>query len=293
MGKIVLDRSGDFKKGIFYRFDVPLDDRIGGQESAPDWIIVPRTPTQDALFAAGEEPWIWLAVYTKDGATVETKDCPADPTHITHHYYAAFYGEALGGKRISPLIPAADPPAPFGLSDELKRRIERLSIRGARIDAIDLKDHVTEKKLHGFWALQFVGRIRARILKFVDVPNLCPFCGKSKIVCESCGGDWNGTCNECGNATIVWENEHRGPTDKRIPLERHGWGQIIEGSTWDGSALVSDYAGGKAYASKRVIDWLLRIHAAPFYAEPVYFCVDGMSDQQKKWFDELQKPLDG
>jgi len=36
----------------------------------------------------------------------------------------------------------------------------------------------------------------------------------------------------------------------------------------------------------------LRIHAAPFYAEPVYFCVDGMSDQQKKWFDELQKPFE-
>jgi len=40
------------------------------------------------------------------------------------------------------------------------------------------------------------------------------------------------------------------------------------------------------------IDWLLRIHAAPFYAEPVWFCADGMSDQQKKWFGDLQKPFE-
>jgi hypothetical protein len=40
------------------------------------------------------------------------------------------------------------------------------------------------------------------------------------------------------------------------------------------------------------LDWLLRIPAAPFYAEPVYFCKGGMNDQQKKQLDDLQKPFD-
>jgi hypothetical protein len=50
---------------------------------------------------------------------------------------------------------------------------------------------------------------------------------------------------------------------------------------------------GHPIASKRFIDWLLRVHAAPFYAEPVLFAVDGMSDEQKRWLKELDKPLEG
>jgi hypothetical protein len=50
---------------------------------------------------------------------------------------------------------------------------------------------------------------------------------------------------------------------------------------------------GRKLASKRFIDWLLRVHAAPFYARPISFCMDGMNDEQKKWFDEIQKPLGG
>jgi hypothetical protein len=38
-------------------------------------------------------------------------------------------------------------------------------------------------------------------------------------------------------------------------------------------------------------DWLLRIHAAPFYAEPVSFYIDGMNDQKKKWLEDLQTPF--
>jgi hypothetical protein len=84
----------------------------------------------------------------------------------------------------------------------------------------------------------------------------------------------------------IHEDVHKGPGDKRIPFARDRK-MVIEGKTWDGSDLIHN-----RLASKRFIDWLLGIHAAPFYAEPVYFCVDGMSDQQKKWFDDLQKPFE-
>jgi hypothetical protein len=89
---------------------------------------------------------------------------------------------------------------------------------------------------------------------------------------------------------VIIESQHKGESDRRIPFEEGGTWNVIEGNSWDGSDLIQ--ARGTPYASKRFIDWLLRIHAAPFYAEPVYFCVDGMSDQQKKWFDDLQKPFD-
>jgi hypothetical protein len=64
----------------------------------------------------------------------------------------------------------------------------------------------------------------------------------------------------------------------------------IDGQTRDGSALAKTW--GMNFASKRFIDWLLRVHAAPFFAQPVWFCVDGMNDQQQRWFKELEKPLE-
>jgi hypothetical protein len=293
VGKLVLDKSGDLRKGIFYRFDISLDDSPIGEQPTHEWVVVPRTPTDDELEAKGEETYIYLHVYRKDHSEVEIKECPADSSHVTQQYFTQFEGEAFGGKRVSPLIPAADPGlGPFGLSDELYGRLRRLHVRGARIDTIDLKEHITDEKLKGYWALQFVGKIMPRILRFVDARNACPFCGKTKLLCEACGGDWNGTCKVCGKVTVVFEDQHGGPDDRRLRLERHPWASVLEGKTWDGSDLVSSYTRGKCYASKRFIDWLLRIHAAPFYAEPVYFCVDGMNDQQKKWFDDLQKPFE-
>jgi hypothetical protein len=93
-------------------------------------------------------------------------------------------------------------------------------------------------------------------------------------------------CENCGKETHVIDYLHKGAGDKRIPFES-GLEWIIDGKTWDGSDLFQ-----WRYASKRFIDWLLRVHAAPFYAQPVWFCVDGMNDQQERWLDELQKPFE-
>jgi hypothetical protein len=289
MGKMILDKSGDLRKEVFYRFDVPLDDSTDGNKVESGSIVAPRTPTNEVLFRRGEEPWIRLHAYGEPDSLVEVKGCAANPDHVTSQYYTKIFGEAFGGKRISSLIPAADSPGPFGLSDATKSRIERLNIRGARIDSIDLKHHVSDTKLEGFWALQFVGRIVPRVLKFVDVANACPHCGKARIMCESCGGDWNATCNACRQSMVIVDYLHEGTGDKRIPFEHRSW-RILEGKSWDGSDVIS--CRGFAFASKRFIDWLLRIHAAPFYAEPVWFCVDRMNEQQKKWFEELQKPFE-
>jgi len=290
MGKLVLDKRGDLRKGVFYRFDVQFDDATDSEEPTPDWIVIPRTPTNDVLRVKNNETWMWIAEGGDLDTEVKIKDCTVDSTHETHRYYTKFIGIPYGGKRISPFIPTKNF-CSFALSNDLRKRIESLKIRGARIDPIVMTDEdlKPDEKLKGFWAFQFVGRIVRRMPKPVDVPNRCPHCGKAKIVCETCG-DWNGTCKICHKATVVAEDKLDGPEDKRIPVERLRWGQIIEGKTWDGSDLVSSH--GINYASKRFIDWLLRIHAAPFYAEPVYFCIDGMNDQQKKWFDDLQRPFE-
>ena len=110
-------------------------------------------------------------------------------------------------------------------------------------------------------------------------------------MCLACGGDWNAYCKVCDKPMVVVNNKHAGLEDKRIPYEDRSW-RILEGRTWDGSDLVFSSSRHQNYASKRFIDWLLRVHAAPFYAEPVWFCVDGMSEPQKESFDDLQKPFE-
>ena len=109
------------------------------------------------------------------------------------------------------------------------------------------------------------------------------------MICDGCG-EWYVYCKRCKKQMVITESMHKGVNDNRIPIEDDGIWRVLEGKTWDGSDLVQ--AKGAPFASKRFIDWLLRIHAAPFYAEPVYFCVDDMSEQQKKWFDDLQKPFE-
>jgi hypothetical protein len=287
MGKIVLDEGGNLRKGVFYRFDVAFDDATDSEIPGAEWVIVPRTPTNEALNSRGEESWMWIAEAGDLDSAVEIKECAADPNHQTRYYYTKFEGEAFGGKRISPFIVTKNFDC-FALSDDLCRRIKSLNIRGARIDPIDVTDHITNAKRVGIWALQFLGKLNPRIPKFVDVPNRCPYCGKSEIICPACG-HWRFHCPHCRKHIAIVDYKHGGPDDKRVPFERRLY-RILEGRTWDGSDFVA--SRGRKFASKRFIDWLLRVHAAPFYAEPVWFCVDGMNDQQKRWFEELQKPLD-
>jgi len=287
MAKIVLDRSGDLRTEAFYRFGVHFED-VPFFPPPPDSIVVPRTPTHDQLVLAGKEGYMWVNASGYAKSVVETKDCPRDKEHVTHRYFTKFGGEAYGGEKRSPLIPTSESDEVF-LSDDLCGRIQSLKLRGARIDPVALTLSDNGPKLDGVWALQFMGKVKLRLPHLIDTANACPHCGKGQLFCEGCG-EWYVHCPVCGGDMVITESKHKGPEDKRIPLEEDGIWRVLEGKSWDGSDLIQ--AKGAPFASKRFIDWLLRIHAAPFCAEPVWFCVDGMSDLQKKWFDELQKPFE-
>jgi hypothetical protein len=287
MPKIVLDRSGNLRKSIFYRFGVPFWDNAEDLDPTPDWIVVPRTPSNDELERRGHPMYMWIAITSGWESRVETKDCPTDPTHVAHRYFTKNAGEAFGGTRVAAFVPT-DTTNDLTVTKDIHNRITQLSLRGARLDPLNLKDHHSGRRIDGYWTLQFVGRARRRLPKIVDASNRCPHCGIGIIGCEDCG-QWNPYCSACKKEVAIWHTKHEGPGDKRLPIEEDPW-RVIEGKTWDGSDLVQ--AGGWNFASKRFVDWLLRIHAAPFYAEPVWFCVDGMNDQQKKWFDDLQKPFE-
>lgn len=286
MAKIVSDLSGDVRKGVFYAFDTMYEDvpYVPYGKPTPESIIAPRMPTRDALIAANLPSYLYINEDPREADHVEIKDCPANPNHVTLDYYKSLHVNLEGGPRIAPFAPTWTSRF-IVVSDELRKRLEALKLRGTRLDLVAIGDNATDVKDAKLWNLQFLGRARTRLPRFADTANQCPQCGRGKIVCESCGY-WIPLCENCGQQMHILENVHKGNGDKRIPVE-NGLQTVLDGKTWDGSDLVHS-----RLASKRFIDWLLRIHAAPFYAEPVYFCVDGMSDQQKKWFDDLQKPFE-
>lgn len=285
MGKIVLDRNGELRNRMFYRFNVQFNDDLSPERPSPEWMIAPRIPTNDDLIDAGEAGYLRIEELPKSEDRVEIKDCPNDPTHVMHLYYKTTRGDASGYNRLSPFVETSG--LFFAISRELYSRLNALNVKGARLDPIKIIVNQSGLKNPEVWALQFVGTSKKRLPRFIDAANACPHCGKNKIVCEGCGY-WNSRCLSCSKMMVRTQDEQN--DGKMLLLEERPFRAIIEGSGWDGSDLIQ--VNGRKFASKRFIDWLLRIHAAPFYAEPVYFCVDGMSDEQKKWLDDLQKPFE-
>jgi hypothetical protein len=286
MPKIVSDLSGDLRKAAFYSFELMYDDQPLIGTPAPQSIVAPRNPTSATLFKSGRPDYLFLDDEPKEEERVEVHDCPGDPKHVTLSYYKTLHASVSGGTRLAAFVPTV-PHCYVAASEEFAKRLDSLKIRGAKIEPITISDDLHELKGKNLklWHLQLIGRAAERALKVIGAPNLCPYCGRGKMFCESCGYRIP-LCENCGQEMYVIEHNHKGAGDKRIPFERDQK-TVLEGKTWDGSDLVQG-----CYASKRFIDWLLRIHAAPFYAEPVYFCVDGMSDQQWKWLEELQKPFE-
>ena len=75
-----------------------------------------------------------------------------------------------------------------------------------------------------------------------------------------------------------------------------GWNQwlpmVIDVNRWDGAdfVFVTLDAGGfqTNVVTKRVVDWLLSFHAAPFVARPVMARLDGASPEQLKMLEEAK-----
>src|SRR5687767_11971034 len=140
MGRVILDRAGDLRRSVFYRFDVSMDDGTCGQEPGDGWVIAPRTPTDRELQFRNQETYMRAEMTGGWESRVEFRDCPADPMHVTHRYCTKHEAESTGGKRISHFVPA-DTLQDIILSDALNTGLSRLPIRGARIDPLDIVDH--------------------------------------------------------------------------------------------------------------------------------------------------------
>jgi len=291
---ISYDEAGSLKTELFFEFQVMFDDEPAEPERDRSWSVVPRTPTHLELTRRdANDGYCWVKSF-RDEVTdrVDEHACISSPTHVTHTYYKNVSLDVYGGPRLSEFIP--DPHGFCVMSDVFAERVRTLRLQGLDVRLAVIRDSEGTLKHPKLLILQFVGKCRDRTPKVEHAPNACPYCGAAPMICQECGfAPWQ--CPTCGKEGRIAAHLHRGEDDKRlrigIPKGYFQRGQILEGKHWDGADLVS-LRPGSLFMSKRFLDWLLMVHAAPFYVKPARFCIDGMSEKQLARLEEVQKPLE-
>lgn len=137
------------------------------------------------------------------------------------------------------------------------------------------------------------GRLALRGLAVQGKPFQCPHCGKAFETCPECGaGGWGVDCRYCEKPLHRLSTElPTGPHDRRLilspPQQRRDY--IWNGETWDGADFIGNGHAAFLIVTKRVVDYLLSVHATSFQAIPVVVDAAKMNDQQRKWMDKAQR----
>ncbi len=286
MDQIITDESGTLLSGYFYRFDIPFGDdslRLTEPDLDETWVVAKRTPTNDELRRRpGGEIWM---LESEPGGDPETRhDCPIDPGHVTHSMYTAFEVDLSGGARVGDIVPEFS--HNVVLSAAFAQKLEGSGLTGFDLIRPGIIPNDDRPELPKLRVLRFLGRGGSRPRRVVGVPDACPFCGKGPLICPGCGFE-EIKCSECDNITRILASVHKGPGDKRLRMAPEPKaGEVLGGTRWDGSDFF-----GSCYVTRRTVDWLLSVHAAPFYARPVRVWVDGMTDEQKGWLERAKRPV--
>jgi hypothetical protein len=297
MYNVVANKQGAMTRDAFFIMSMASDDEAQGGNHFGKGILSPRHPTRWILSAQNED---YLVLGTPDDcrpvSRVKYFRCKAKapnaiaelsyPLHVTEEYVTDVTYEVRTGTRLGgPFIPASHR---FVITDEFQRQLVNSNLRGWQTEPITVRPGFSKLKLPRFHLMRFMGRACERPLMIVNAENLCPHCRKAQIVCVDCKSIFV-FCVNCGEATWTTASSHKGTADKRLiicpPEDREP--MIVDGNRWDGSDF--NYVRGNEYGiiSKRALNWLLSVHAAPFYATPIDFCTDGMTDQQRRWLAEV------
>ena len=284
---VILSRHGDLKAGVFYELIIDDDDMFLDfeEDDTSDYIASQPTPSSEELFLQDAGTYISGSL-EKVGQTEQLKKCSEDPQHVTGEYWKDVTVYLGGGPHISPLsLLDGDGQRSVLVSMELAEQIKQTEFRGWRLLPVKIdKESRYRKPASGepkLFELQFMGRNCYRQWSVHHAPNACPWCGTMPLICPDCGYRDIECCDKS-----PWKNrkEHGGPGDRHLIVDIQNTYRpaILEATRWDGSDFLF---GGLEQSlwdhvvSRRVVDWLLSIHAAPFYARPVLIDVEGASDE--------------
>jgi hypothetical protein len=290
---LMADERGTLKEDAFYlletsgRFNDPLFRPYQWYRNNEKTILRDR---ESKLRLPGQEI-DWMRVENLSGfADKEFHECTLDRTHITRQLWTTCTADFYGGQEASQLVPGILGDFFFMVMKSLADALKASPFRGIDLRPIEIATNQSELPDPEIFAWQFTGRNCRRAAKIVGGKNKCPFCGQVPLVCDSCGESVNHPCTSCKNYTMCSHDDmHADERRIRVDSDRPDLLMILEGSRWDGADCVASRSGN--YASRRLVDWLVKRNATPFVAVPVRFCTDGMNDRQKRWLEEVATPL--
>lgn len=302
------DYSGTLKSDIFYEFIIPMDSDIADLEYHKEdgWEYISKcSPTELELAEKDQRAWLEFGIV--NSKITKQKNCPADQSHVTEEYFSDLELEIWNSEDKEILLVEFNLSKPWYempreeqaviVSASFAEQIRQCGLTGVGFVPVKIKnsDGPVEKSMPPLFALQFQGERCLRPSRVQGAKNACPFCAHGPLICQACDFD-EFLCPKCKQSAWTTKEAHKGPSDKRLivspPEQREVL--VLDGSRWDGSDFV--YVSGNTLLdtnviSKRALDWLLSIDAAPFCARSVQFCIDGMTDQQLQQLEVIQKPI--
>jgi hypothetical protein len=219
-------------------------------------------------------------------------ECPANREHLTRRQLTGLVVDAFGGPLMRHLLPLGGLDWFFAVSEEMAVQLRRLAPRKMSLERVKINVNQSCVRKLRLWGWEFLGRVKIWPHRIEGGKNACPFCGAPNVFCEGCTAFV--LCPQCKTPEIfVHEKEWHGVNDERI-VYTDSLSSMLDGHTWDGSDLLQVFSmyEYRRYASRRFIAWLLRMGAGLFFARPVLLCLDGMSETQRRWLRELEKPLE-
>lgn len=289
MPRYHIDDSGELVTGYFYRvyslsYNMTCEDLPVGSIYRP-------------VATCGDLCWVVNAsiTYRTD------RYCTRNPKHLRRSSplaSAELHLEGLAGKTAGPIVPYDE--AVF-VNDDTNRQLMESELVGTdsvRCRIASWNDEpqrppVTEPAIY---ALSFPGPdlVRKWQLEPADWPNLCPYCGHGPIICPVCGYPAGENCEKCGG--LVSLNPDLEPEESKDPNSKILWvstvpdeDEVLDASKWDGSDFCSGIACN--IVTRRVVDFLVCIGAAPFLATPLRTYLGSCTPEQRERLVEAKRPV--
>lgn len=298
MYDIVLPRDGTLVDGYFYGLDPVGEDSFYGVESQPGWLVSLRIPDEEQLFRTTRRKYLSGESCTRDGsdwhADAAEYKCSQSSKHLTRWVWKKPIVELQDGPKYTDFIPLPDSGVATLMTELLRNRIIEQKYSGLSTVEVEIRGSVQPPAGQKIFALNFLGTPCLRPMRLVsDVPNECHFCHAGPLLCPECGNImWKcDRCNECpAQPASPPVTTQKGVRHVQPPRERGP--NIIEGHLWDGSDFISGgwMFAGRGIVTRRVIDWLLSIHATPFVAEPVAVDTSKMTSDQLQRLEVIRRP---
>jgi hypothetical protein len=246
-GKVIYDRSGELKKDAIW-----------------------RVALEKLWFIADKEKVCYSDVPGRTRARA-IKLCTLHPDkHLTTRVYEHIrIVELFGGATVPDFLPIAlfaDCPV---VSRSFAERLVKSKLANVEFKEIVSVDYNrSEAKDPRFVAMQVNGKggLEHR-WKVVGIANSCWHCGKSEIVCSSCGV-CNSDCVVCGKRLVSAATRYREGTITR-PLDEDPF--VIEETDWDRSDFFT--VPPNHFVSRRAKIWLESTHTFPLKLEPALLAV--------------------